>query len=244
MIKSICVAGFLIAVSGCASRPEPTIVVKDNKEKDVYIDKLESIVSEAGAGITAVLEVTPRPSIEYSTLEAENARLGGIKPPTVAKLAEKRLIIKNNDTKAVAKDKVKADKVEEETSVLYGRVVALDSELAEAKAEKELALQAEARAVKDKILYMMTCVGVAMFAVGVLIIAFTPKKVSGGIIISFGILATSAAWVFDSKWFGWIAGVGFGLVVGHIILLVSKKTFDYLRAKRTGQEEKSEQPSN
>lgn len=244
MIKSICMAGFLIAVSGCASRPEPTIVVKENKEKDVYIDKLESIVSEAGAGITAVLEVTPRPSVEYSVLEAENTRLGGIKPPTVAKLAEKRLVIKNNDTKAAAKDKIKAEKVDEETTILYGRVVALDSELAEAKAEKELAIEAEARAVKDKILYMVTCVGAAMFAVGVLIVAFTPKKVSGGVVISFGILATSAAWVFDSHWFNWIAGIGVGFIIGDILIIVGKKTFDYLRAKRTGQEQNGEQSSN
>lgn len=241
MNKSICIAGFLIVLSGCASRPEPVVVVKENKDKDLYIDKLEAIVSDAGAGITAVLEVTPRPSIIYSTLEAENVRLGGIKPPTVAKLAEKRLIIKNNDTKAVAKDKVEAEKVDKETSILYSRVEALDSELAEANLAKELAIEAENRAVKSKHLYMITCMGIAMFAVGVFVIAFTTKKVSGGIVCVFGALATSAAWVFDSKWFGWIAGVGFGLIVGHIVLLVSKKTFDYLRAKRTGQDEINEQ---
>jgi hypothetical protein len=240
----MCIAGFLIIVSGCTSRPEPIVVIKDNKEKDLYIDKLEGIVSDAGAGITAVLEVTPRPSIAYSTLEAENARLGGIKPPTVAKLAEKRLIIKNNDTKAVAKDKVEAEKVDKETSVLYAKVVALDSELAEANLAKELAIEAENRAVKSEHLYMITCVGIAMFAIGAFVVAFTPKKVSGGIICVFGALATSVSWVFDTKWFGWIAGLGFGLVVGHIVILVSKKTFDYLRAKRTGQDENGEQSNN
>lgn len=231
-------------LSGCASGPEPVVVIKDNKEKDLYIDKLEATVSDAGAGITAVLEVTPRPSIEYSILEAENVRLGGIKPPTVAKLAEKRLIIKNNDVKAVAKDKVEAEKVDKETSILYSRVVALDSKLAEANLAKELAVEAENRAVKGEHLYMITCVGIAMFAIGGFIVAFTTKKVSGGIVAIFGALATSVSWVFDTKWFGWIAGLGFGIIVGHIVIFVSKKTFDYLRAKRTGQGENEEQSSN
>lgn len=237
MNKSICIAGFLIAVSGCTPGLEPTIVIKDNKEKDVYIDKIESIVSDAGAGITAVLEVTPRPSIAYSVLEAENARLGGIKPPTVAKLTEKRLVIKNNDTKAAANDKIEADKVDKETSILYGKVVALDRELAEAQLAKELAIEAENRAVKSETLYMITCVGIAMFAIGVFIVAFTPKKVSGAIVISFGAVATSAAWIFDSHWFGWIAGFGIGLVVLDILIVIGKKTFDYLKAKRAGQAE-------
>lgn len=235
MNKSICIAGLLMILSGCASGPEPVVVIKDNKEKDLYIDKLESIVSDAGAGITAVLEVTPRPSIVYSTLEAENVRLGGIKPPTVAKLAEKRLIIKNNDVKAVAKDKVEAEKVDKETSVLYARVVALDSKLAEANLAKELAVEAENRAVKSEHLYMITCVGIAMFTIGAFIVAFTTKKVSGGIVAIFGALATSVSWIFDSHWFNWIAGFGVGFIVLDIVVVIGKKTFDYLKAKRTGQ---------
>lgn len=244
MNKSICIIGFLIVLSGCASRPEPVVVVKENKDKDLYIDKLEAIVSDAGAGITAVLEVTPRPSIIYSTLEAENVRLGGIKPPTVAKLAEKRLIIKNNDTKAVAKDKVEAEKVDKETSILYSRVEALDSELAEANLAKELAVEAENRAVKSKHLYMITCMGIAMFAVGVFVVAFTTKKLSGGIVCIFGALATSVSWIFDSHWFSWIAGFGIGFIVLDVVFIVLKKTFDYLRAKRTGQDENGEQSNN
>jgi len=244
MIKSMCIAGFLMILSGCTPGQVPTVVIKDNKEKDVYIDKLESIVSDAGAGITAVLEVTPSPSIVYSVLEAETARLGGIKPPTVAKLAEKRLIIKNNDVKAVAKDKIEADKVDKETTILYSRVEALDRELAEANLAKELAIEAENRAVKSEHLHMITSVGIAMFAIGVFIVAFTTKKIGGGIVAVCGALATSVSWIFDSHWFSWIAGFGVGFIVLDIVVVIGKKSLDYIRAKRTGQGKDDEQPSN
>lgn len=237
MIKSICIAGFMLVAAGCSTVPEPTIIIKDNKEKDIYIDKIESIISDAGAGVVAVLEVTPKGTASYEVLNAQAVRLGGVKPPTVAKLAEIRAIIAKNDVKAAVEDKVKAEKVDNETSLLWERVEAMDGELAIEKAAKELALQEKARAVKDKILYSLMIVGMAIFTTGVMVIAFTPKKVSGAVLVVAGLTASSSAWIFDSHWFVWVAGFGIGFFVVDILIIVIKKTIDYLRAKRTGQAE-------
>jgi hypothetical protein len=237
MIKSICIAGFLLIVAGCATVKEPTIVIKDNKEKDIYIDKIESIASDAGAGVVAVLEVTPKGTASYEVLNAQAVRLGGIKPPTVAKLAEIRAIIAKNDVKAAIKNKVEAEKVNDETLLLWEQVELLDSELAVEKAAKELALQEQARAVKDKILYSITMVGMAIFTAGVIVIAFTPKKVSGAVLIVAGLGAGSTAWIFDSHWFNWIVGFGVGFVVVDLLFILGKKTFDFLRARKAGHAE-------
>ena len=239
MIKSICIAGFMLVAAGCSTVPEPLVIIKDNKDKDIYIDKIESIISEAGAGVVAVLEVTPRGTASYEVLNAQAVRLGGIKPPTVAKLAEVRAIIAKNDVKAAVEDKVKAEKVDYETTLLWERVEAMDSELAIEKAAKELALQEQARAVKDKILYSLMIIGMAIFTTGVMVIAFTPKKVSGSVLIVAGLGASSAAWVFDSHWFVWVAGLGIGFVVVDILVIIFKKTFDFLRARKTGQAEEA-----
>ena len=237
MIKYICIAGFLLSMAGCSTVPEPTLVVLDNKEKDVYINKIEQVISDAGAGIQAVLEVTPKGSITYAVLEAQGVRLGGIKPPTIPKLAEQRAIVGNNDVKSAEKDKIEAQKVDEETSALWERVESLDGELAIANAAKELAIEEKARAIKDRILFMVTSVGIFIFSLGVMVIAFTSKKVGGSVLIVSGLLAVSCAWIFDSEWFHWIAGIGVGFIVADLIFIVIKKTIDFLRAKKTGQNE-------
>lgn len=237
MIKHLCIAGFLLSIVGCATAPEPTIIVRDNKEKDAYINKVEQVISDAGAGLQAVLEVTPKDSIQYAVLEAQAVRLGGIKPPAVAKLAEQRAIIGNKDVKSAEVDKVNAQKVDEETSRLWERVESLDSELAIANAAKELAIEEKARAIKDRILYMVTCVGLFIATIGIMIVAFTTKKIGGTILIVSGGLAVSCAWIFDSEWFHWIAGIGVGLIVGDLLFIMVKKTIDFLRTKKTGQNE-------
>ena len=237
MIKHICIAGVILSMAGCATAPEPTLVVLDNKEKDAYINKIEQVISDAGAGIQAVLEVTPRDSIAYAVLEAQGVRLGGIKPPTIPKLAEQRAIVANKDVKSAEVDKVNAQKVDEETSALWERVESLDSELAIANAAKELAIEEKARAVKERILFMVTSVGLFIATIGVMIVAFTSKKIGGSILIVSGGLAVSCAWIFDSEWFHWIAGIGVGLIVGDLLFIMVKKTIDFLRTKKTGQNE-------
>ena len=237
MIKYICIAGFILSMAGCATAPEPTLVVLDNKEKDVYINRVEQVISDAGAGIQAVLEVTPKDSIAYAVLEAQGVRLGGIKPPTIPKLAEQRAIIANKDVKSAEKDKVEAQKIDEETTLLWERVASLDGELAIANAAKELAIEEKARAVKERILFMITSVGLFIATIGVMVVAFTTKKIGGSVLIVSGFLAVSCAWIFDSQWFHWIAGIGISFIVADIVFIVIKKTIDFLRTKRTGQNE-------
>ena len=242
MIKAICIAAFVLFVTGCETvKDSPPIAILDNKEKDAYISKVEGIVSDAGAGIVAVLDSLDKGSIQYAVLEAQAVRLGGIKAPSVTKLTEQKATIAEKDSKAAANDKVEALKVDYETSLLWERVELLDGELAIEKAAKELAIEEKARAVKDKILWLTSVIGIAIFTAGVVVVAFTSKKLSGFILMICGIVSTSLAWIVDAHWFQYVAGFGVGFIVIDILFIMVKKTIDFLRAKKTGQTEITEQ---
>ena len=238
MIKKLCFAGFLLSMIGCQTvNQEPAIAVLDNKEKDVYINKIEGIVSDSVAGIVAVLDTLDRGSIQYAVLDAQAVRLGGIKPPSITKLAEQKAVVAEKNTKAAANDKIEALKVDNETSLLWERVESLDGELAIEKAAKELAIEEKARAVKDKILWLTSVIGMAIFTTGVVVVAFTSNKLSGFILMISGIIATSLAWVVDEHWFQYVAGFGVGFLLIDLLFILVKKTIDFLRAKKTGQNE-------
>lgn len=242
MIKLICIGAFALFVAGCQTVNDTApIAILDNKEKDAYIAKIEGVISDAGAGIVAVLDTLDKGSIQYAVLEAQAVRLGGVKAPGVAKLTEQKAVIAEKDSKAAANDKVEALKVDYETSLLWERVETLDGELAIEKAAKELAIEEKARAVKDKILWLTSVIGIAIFTAGVVVVAFTVKKLSGFILMACGIIATSLAWIVDAHWFQYVAGFGVGFIVIDILFIVVKKTIDFLRAKKTGQNEISEQ---
>jgi hypothetical protein len=217
---------FLLILSGCASVKEPApVVIKENKEKDLYIEKVESVVSDAASGVLAVSEAMDKASIQYKVLESQAVRLGGIKPASVVKLNEFRATIANNDTKAAAKDKAVAVKVDEETSLLWAEVTILDSELTEAKARKLEAEAAAARAIKDNVINRITMLGMGLIICGVVTIAFTPKKLAGLVVVGSGIACASSAWIFDNPIYQYILLGLAGFIALDLIILIYRKTF-------------------
>jgi hypothetical protein len=189
-----------ILLTGCATKqPEPITPPKiENKEKDKYIEKVEAVVSDSASALTAVVPVLDKGTVR-EVVEAQVTRLSGVAKPDVKKVQEFTRIISQNDTKAIEKDKKKAEKVEEETNALYDLVMQKDFEISEAYAKADAEF-------KQKILWQYSTAGLGIFVAGLLAMAFTPFKKSAGITMAGGMLAMASSWIFDSTWFMWIVG--------------------------------------
>jgi len=214
----------VLALCGCQTETEYVPLV--NEVKDTYIDKVESVVSDAAAGVIAVAEQLDKNDIKTQVLEAQIVRLSGIKEPTVAKLEEHRRTIANNDTESASKDKTEAIKVDKETTELYAKVTSLDKKLSEAKASEEKAIALHQQATKDKSIWYVTALGCGMLAIGVFVTAFTPKKIAGGIVVAGGMLCASSAWIFESEIYSWVL-LGTGALV--IVNIGAAATFTIWR---------------
>ena len=204
---------------GCSTAPKPTPlpIEPQTKEKDQYITKVESVVSDSASALTAVVPVLDKGTVR-EVVEAQVTRLSGIAKPSVAKVEEFTRIIKQNDTKAVEQDKKEASKVDEETTALYAMVEQKDFEIAEAHARAD-------GEFKQKVLWQFSTAGLGLFIVGVLVVAFTPLKKSGAIVMGGGSLAMASLWLFDSKWFTYIAATSVGIVVFSLVIMLVKNLF-------------------
>ena len=205
-----------LLLCGCSTiTPQAPIPVEtQNKEKDNYITKVESIVSDSASALTAVVPVLDKGTVR-EVVEAQVIRLSGVSKPSVAKVEEFTRIIKQNDTKAVQKDKDEASKVDAETTALYAMVEQKDFEIQEAHARAD-------GEFKHRILWQFSTAGLAIFVAGLLAMAFTPFKKSAGIVMAGGMLAMASAWIFDSTWFTWIVGVTIGVSVIGIAISIYK----------------------
>ena len=212
---------FLIPVlllCGCSTAPIPTThnpIEPQNKEKDTYIQKVESVVSDSASALTAVVSVLDKGTVR-EVVEAQVTRLSGISKPSVAKVEEFTRIIKQNDTKAVQKDKEAASKVDAETSALYAMVEQKDFEIQEAHARAD-------GEFKQKVLWQFSTAGLGLFVAGLMAVAFTPFKKNGAIVMAGGMLAMASLWIFDSQWFTWIAGGSVGIVCLSLLAVLIKK---------------------
>ena len=134
-------------------------------------------------------------------------------------------MVKENDSKAVQKDKEEALKVDEETSLLWEMVLDRDKELDTAKAERDLAIEERKRELKDKILWALSCLGMAVSTGGLLVIAFTPFKLRGAVLVAGGGLAVASAWILDSEWFKYILISLAVLAVLDVAYMIVKSKF-------------------
>lgn len=223
----------LFAFTACSSKQQP-IIISNNNLKDDYIDYVENVASDAAAGVLAVQEKLQKGDIKADVLESQFIRLSGIKPPSVAKLEEQRAIIANNDTKGASKDKTEASKVDKETTELYAKVAALDKKLSDAKTAEEKAIALSKQATKEKSIWYVTALGCGLIAVGVLVSAFTPKKVAGAIVIAGGMLCASSAWIFDSEVYSWVLLGTIALVVVNLGAAATFAIWRFVREKFFG----------
>lgn len=217
-LQSLAILFVFVTLCGCSSAPKPITpiipVETKNQEKDKYIEKVEAIVSDSASALTAVVPSLDKGNVR-GLVEAQVTRLSGVSKPSVVKVEEYTRIIKQNDSKAVEKDKKEASKVEAETEALYTLVELKDIELSDANARADAEF-------KQKILWQFSTAGLAIFVAGLLAMAFTPFKKSAGIVMAGGMLAMASAWIFDSTWFTWIVGVSVGVSVIGIAIAIYK----------------------
>ena len=206
---------------GCSSAPKPTTppppppVETKNPKKDEYITRVENIVSDSASALTAVVPILDKGNVR-GLVEAQVTRLSGVSKPSVTKVEEYTRILKENDSKAIKKDKEEASKVDEETTQLYAMVEQKDFEISEAHARADAEF-------KQKILWQFSTAGLGLFVTGVLCTAFTPFKKSGAIVMGGGALAMASLWIFDSQWFTWIVGASLAVVAIGLLVLFLKE---------------------
>jgi hypothetical protein len=216
-LQSLTILFVFVNLTGCSipSKPQAPIPVETkNQEKDKYIDKVESIVSDSASALTAIVPNLAQGNVR-GLVEAQVTRLSGVSKPSVAKVEEYTRIIKQNDSKAVEQDKKEASKVDSETDALWAMVQMRDIELEEANTRADAEF-------KQKILWQYSTYGLVAFFVGLAVMAFTPFKKSAGIVMAGGMLAMASAWIFDSTWFTWIVGVSIGVSVIGIAISIYK----------------------
>jgi len=186
------------SLTGCSTvAPTPPVIISNNNEKDLYITKVEEIVSESVSALVAVAPALPA-GIPREIIEGQIQRLSGLSKPSVVKVAEFQRIIKEKDEKAVAKDRAEAVKVDAETDALWATVEAQNQKLSEANALK---LQAELKAkeeTKTRVVYQASsaCLGLLIF--GILVTAFSSWKISGLTIVALSSGGIGAVWWFLS----------------------------------------------
>lgn len=222
-MKTFCLFLTLV-LAGCATQPKPPTVIKENAEVYKYVDLIEGHVSDSASALTAISSGMDKKSVSWILLEAQIARLSGIKPPSVIKVGEYTATIANNDSVAAAKDKDSAKKVDNETSLAWSKVESLNSELNKAKLAKAEAEALSQRAIKDNAIAKVTSLGLCMILAGVITIAFTSKKLSGMVICVSGVGCISSAWILDSPiWHYILIGLGLFLIV-NVLYVVYKAT--------------------
>ena len=211
-------------LAGCQTGDEQKVIPITNEEKDKYIEKIEAIISESASAIIAVASTLPA-GLPREIIESQGTRLSGVAKPSVESVGRYTRMVKENDSKAVQKDKEEALKVDEETNLLWEMVLDRDKELDTAKAERDLAIEEKKRELKDKILWALSCLGMAVSTGGLLVIAFTPFKWRGAILVAGGGLAVASAWILDSEWFKYVLISLAVLAVLDIIYVVVKSQF-------------------
>jgi 23S rRNA pseudoU1915 N3-methylase RlmH len=190
-------------LTGCQSVEHTTAIPFTNEEKDKYIEKVEGIISDSASALTVVASRLDKGLVRELT-EAQVTRLSGLSKPSVAKVEEYSRMLNQNDSKAVQKDKEEASKVDQQTNELWSMVEERDAELDATKVALAQAEQERKLVFKEKVLWLLTCVGMAVSTAGLLVIAFTPWKTRGLILIAGGATAVASVWVLDSEWFKYI----------------------------------------
>jgi hypothetical protein len=209
---------------GCQTGDEQKVIPITNEEKDKYIQKIEAIISESASAIVAIAPTLPA-GLSREIIESQGTRLSGVAKPSVESVGRYTRMVKENDSKAVQKDKEEALKVDEETSLLWEMVLDRDKELDTAKAERDLAIEERKRELKDKILWALSCLGMAVSTGGLLVIAFTPFKWRGAILVAGGGLAVASAWILDSEWFKYVLISLAVLAVLDVAYMIVKSKF-------------------
>ena len=213
---------------GCTSVPIPQPIIIENNEKDLYIKRIEQTVSETASALVAVAPQIPA-GIAKELVNSQVERLSAISKPSVQTVEVYKKILLTDDRKALQVQEEKSLKADAELQKIRELVAEKDAEIDLAKIATAEAEAREQRETKNKILWLCSCIGGAIFTAGVFVLAFSPRKTSGVVLMLAGGLAIGSAWIFDSPWFPWIAGAGVGFALLDILVIGITKTYKYLR---------------
>lgn len=202
-LQTIAILFIFVNLVGCQTVEPVLITPLTNEEKDKYIEKVEAIISDSASALTA-LSARYDKGLDGELLKGQVIRLSGLSKPSVAKVEEYTRMLNQNDSKAVQRDIDEASKVDAETDALYAMVVEQDKKIAEANSRAEMAEKMADRELKDKILWALSCLGMAISTAGILTIAFTPWKLRGAVLMAGGAIAVASVWVLSSAWFQYV----------------------------------------
>lgn len=219
---------------GCQTVEQVTPIPITNEEKDKYITKVEEVVSDSASALVAIVGSLPQGDVRELT-EAQVTRLSGLAKPSVSKVEYYAGVLKKGDSKAIQKDKDEASKVDQQTNELWAMVEERDAELDATKLALAQAEQERKLAFKEKVLWLLTCVGLAVSTAGLLVIAFTPWKTRGLILIAGGATAVASVWVLDSEWFKYILISVAVLGVCDLIWMTLRWQLGRMRSKEQGE---------
>jgi hypothetical protein len=186
-------AVFLCGCSVFTKSPTPPVIISNNEQKDAYIKKVEEVVSESASALTAVLPALPA-GIPREIVQGQVTRLSGISKASVEKVKEFERIIKEQDKKAVEKDKDKAAKVDAETDKLWAVVEEQSEQIALEQALREQAQEEAKLERKTKVAYQASSASLGLLVFGILVTAFSPWKKAGATVIALSIISFGALW--------------------------------------------------
>jgi hypothetical protein len=145
----LCILVF--ALAGCATAPEIKPVTKvdvvENTDKDLYIDWLEAEIGEAAGAIKVVGQTLPEGNPK-AILTLTYNRLSGIMEPTVAEIEKYQKALK--DAKTLEVESAKAKETSEESTRLYAKVEATDTENKSLKRQLDLVNAQREQEAKEK----------------------------------------------------------------------------------------------
>lgn len=211
----------LLALTGCCSKSEPKVEVKevikivDNPEKDKYIDRVEHEASEAAAALIAAKPGVTAPHSKLVELTTE--RMSGLKKPTAEQVKRFEAALKSEAAMKAEKDK--ASKVDAETTALYDRVEKVDSENKDLKEKLRLLEEQRQAEIKQEAyedlrdVCLWLCTILTLGGVGIALIGYwMGKGIKAGILVAVAGLAVGAAPlviqdIVESAWFKWTVGV-------------------------------------
>lgn len=178
---------------GCTSVSKPPVIISNNEQKDAYITKVESVVSDSASALTAVAPLLPA-GIPREIVEGQITRLSGISKASVERVKEFERIVKEQDRKAVENDKQNAAKVDAETDKLWEVVEEQTEQIALEQALREQAQEEAKLERKTKVAYQASSASLGLLVFGILVTAFSPWKKSGAIVIALSIISFGALW--------------------------------------------------
>lgn len=85
--------------------------------------------------------------------------------------------------------------------------------------------------LKEQTIQQFNWLGMLLLTSGVVLVAFTSRKVSGLILATAGAGLMSSLWVLDSSWFPWVAGSVVTIALADGLYILIKRSIKFAEDK-------------